>query len=213
MNSSDYNVSCILTLPIYQRKGYGNLLIDFSYLLSRNEFKYGTPEKPLSDLGLLSYRNYWKVTIAYKLKQIYDKYFSCNANGDGDSVSDNARLSLSIDTLCKLTGMIPSDVIVRLEQLDSLARNPITHNYAIVINLDKINTEIAKWEKKLYTKLVYEKLLWKPMLFGPSGGINSAPSIQPPQPQSTSVTTTTMSAREVLQILTQSQLFLKIVFH
>ena len=50
--------------------------------------------------------------------------------------------------------------------------------------------------EKLYTKLVYEKLLWKPMLFGPSGGINSAPSIQPPQPQSTSVTTTTMSARE-----------------
>ncbi|KAF6071982.1 hypothetical protein FOB64_000931 [Candida albicans] len=34
------------------------------------------------------------------------------------------------------------------------------------------------------------------MLFGPSGGINSAPSIQPPQPQSTSATTTTMSARE-----------------
>lgn len=26
----DYNVSCILTLPIHQRKGYGNLLIDFS---------------------------------------------------------------------------------------------------------------------------------------------------------------------------------------
>ena len=65
------------------------------------------------------------------------------------TVSDNARLSLSIDTLCKLTGMIPSDVIVGLEQLDSLARNPITHNYAIVINLDKINTEI-KWEKTVY---------------------------------------------------------------
>lgn len=175
LNSSDYNVSCILTLPIYQRKGYGNLLIDFSYLLSRNEFKYGTPEKPLSDLGLLSYRNYWRVTIAYKLKQIYDKYLANNANGD----SNNSRLSLSVDILCKLTGMIPSDVIVGLEQLDSLVRNPLTHTYAIVINLEKINTEIAKWEKKLYTKLDYEKLLWKPMLFGPSGGINSAPSLQP----------------------------------
>jgi len=30
--SSQNNVSCILTLPIHQRKGYGNLLIDFSYL-------------------------------------------------------------------------------------------------------------------------------------------------------------------------------------
>lgn len=26
----NYNVSCILTLPPYQRQGYGRLLIDFS---------------------------------------------------------------------------------------------------------------------------------------------------------------------------------------
>ena len=31
----NYNVSCILTLPPYQRQGYGRLLIDFSYLLSK----------------------------------------------------------------------------------------------------------------------------------------------------------------------------------
>ncbi|CAO3664009.1 unnamed protein product [Rhizopus microsporus] len=71
-SSMNYNVSCILTLPVFQRKGYGQFLIDFSYLLSKMENKIGTPERPLSDLGLLSYRSYWKTVVFKHLKDQRD---------------------------------------------------------------------------------------------------------------------------------------------
>lgn len=158
LNNSDYNVSCILTLPLYHRKGYGSLLIDFSYLLTRHEFKCGTPEKPLSDLGLLSYRNYWKTTMAYTLRRLHARF--------------GTPLVL-LAQLAKLTGMTPSDIVVGLEQLNGLVRGPA--GYGIALDMRRINSVIARWESKNYTKLRPELVLWKPMIFGPSGGINSAP--------------------------------------
>lgn len=166
LNNSDYNVSCILTLPTYQRKGYGRFLIDFSYLLSRNEFKFGTPEKPLSDLGLVSYRSYWKLTIAKTLKRIYHLY-----------VEKRSRLPLiSIEVLSKITGMTPADVVVGLEEVGGLIRDSETGRYGIAINFDLVSTIAENWEAKGYVKVKPEKILWKPLIYGPSGGINSAPA-------------------------------------
>lgn len=44
-SADDYNLACILTLPPYQRKGFGKFIIAFSYELSRVERKCGTPER------------------------------------------------------------------------------------------------------------------------------------------------------------------------
>ncbi|XP_020611107.1 histone acetyltransferase KAT7-like isoform X3 [Orbicella faveolata] len=97
----NYNVSCILTLPVYMKQGYGKMLIDFSYLLSKVEGKVGSPEKPLSDLGLISYRSYWKSILLKYLKNFgFDR--------------------ISIKDISQETALHPSDIISTLQYLGIL---------------------------------------------------------------------------------------------
>ena len=45
-------------------------MISFSYELSKREGQVGSPEKPLSDLGRLSYRSYWSYVLLDQLKEL-----------------------------------------------------------------------------------------------------------------------------------------------
>ncbi|KAI1777326.1 hypothetical protein F4818DRAFT_409954 [Hypoxylon cercidicola] len=157
--SSQNNVSCILTLPIHQRKGYGHLLIDFSYLLTKVEEKTGSPEKPLSDMGLVSYRNYWRLVLC--------KYLLAQMPED-----KSQKKGLSIRQISDDTGLTPDDVISALEALRFLVRDPVTQVYAFRVDLDYCQKEVAKWEAKKHVKLNPMNLTWTPYVMGHSGATN-----------------------------------------
>lgn len=157
--SSQNNVSCILTLPIHQRKGYGNLLIDFSYLLTRVEEKTGSPEKPLSDMGLVSYRNYWRLVIS--------KYLIDTLPED-----KSQKKGISIRKISDDTGMVPDDVISALEGLRCLVRDPITGLYAFRVDLAYCRQYVEKWEAKNYVGLNPHALTWTPYVMGRSNATN-----------------------------------------
>jgi len=95
---NDYNLACILTLPPFQRKGFGKLLIAFSYELSKKENKVGTPEKPLSDLGLLSFRSYWTQVLLDILRK--------------------HRGNISIKDMSQMTAIKTEDIISTLQSLN-----------------------------------------------------------------------------------------------
>ncbi|CAG2058947.1 unnamed protein product [Timema podura] len=132
-STEDYNVACILTMPPYQRKGYGKLLIEFSYELSKFEGKTGSPEKPLSDLGWLSYRSYWAQTILD---------FLINAKPTGE----NEKPQVTINEICEYSSIKKEDVISTLQKLSLI--NYYKGQYIITLNKDLISQHMCAMEKR-----------------------------------------------------------------
>jgi histone acetyltransferase MYST1 len=101
-SADNYNLACILTFPPYQRKGYGKFLMSISYELSIRENMTGSPEKPLSDLGKISYRSYW----AYVILSIFRKRDTLGA--------------ITIQEISRMTGIRTDDILSTLHSLNMI---------------------------------------------------------------------------------------------
>ncbi|KAK2562319.1 Histone acetyltransferase KAT8 [Acropora cervicornis] len=121
------NVACILTLPPYQRKGYGKFLIAFSYELSKIEQMVGSPEKPLSDLGKLSYRSYWSWILLDILR--------------------NFRGTLSIKDLSNMTSITQEDIINTLQSLNMVKYWKGQHVICVTAKLVEEHVKSAHYRK------------------------------------------------------------------
>lgn len=140
-SSENYNLACILTLPQYQRKGYGKVLIAFSYELAKRTEHIGSPEKPLSDLGLISYRSYWAEEIVRTLQ---------------DSPGN-----ISIQRLSELTCITCEDILHTLQALDLLYYVRGQH---VILLCEKVLAETEKSKAKQRIQIDPACLRWDPPL-------------------------------------------------
>lgn len=102
VSADEYNLACILTFPQYQKCGYGKFIISLSYELSKREGKPGSPEKPLSDLGKISYRSYW----TYVLLTLFSH--------------QTGEENIQIKEISLLTGIKTEDIISTLQSLNMI---------------------------------------------------------------------------------------------
>lgn len=148
-SADGYNVACILTLPQFQRKGYGRLLIQFSYELSKIENKQGSPEKPLSDLGLLSYRQYWTENLVELLLEFNDREERC-----------------SIESLANQLAMTPLDVESTLQALKMQVYHKGEHKIVLPTHLIKRHEAMKEKQKtKPKRQIDPARIQWKPPVF------------------------------------------------
>lgn len=116
ISQSRYNLACILTLPCHQRKGYGKLIISLSYELSKIERKVGSPEKPISDLGKVSYMSYWSNTLLSELEAL----LPASKGGAAAAASSASASPISIEQLSIKTCITTEDIVECLKALHIL---------------------------------------------------------------------------------------------
>nr|DAD40203.1 TPA_asm: hypothetical protein HUJ06_014526 [Nelumbo nucifera] len=138
-SEESYNLACILTLPPYQRKGYGKFLIAFSYELSKKEGKVGTPERPLSDLGLVSYRGYWTRVLLDILKK--------------------HKGNISIKELSDMTAIKAEDILTTLQGLDLIQYRKGQH---VICADPKVLDRHLKAAGRGGLEVDVSKLIWTP---------------------------------------------------
>jgi len=141
-SAENYNVACILTLPQHQRHGYGRLVIEFSYLLSQREGKLGSPEKPLSDLGLLGYRSYWAEKIVETVL--------------------TAGEEISVDEIAQATAITHADVMNTCTTLQLFKHYKGQH---IICLSDAVLERYEKSKAKRRRRIFKEYLNWRPPSF------------------------------------------------
>lgn len=136
---------------------------DTAYELSRKEGRVGSPEKPLSDLGQVSYRAYWTWVLLGILREFHGE-------------------DISIMDLTRMTSITPDDIVHTLQyhglvklrdddddhghrdaDVDSFCGRYVNTQYVLCTDPRLIEATYQKYNKKEGPVVDPTKLHWAPL--------------------------------------------------
>lgn len=142
LNSFENNVlACITTLPPYQKKGYGHMLISLSYEIAKRLKRSGGPERPLSDLGKIAFTSFWREVIA-------------------ELVSIRGFEIRSVDDIVALTAIAKDDAIEALTSLGLVQK--VKGQYDLIFSKESITSALSAFEGKNKKRVNPALLIWLP---------------------------------------------------
>lgn len=129
------------------------ILLFLGYLLSREEGQPGTPEKPLSDLGRVSYHAYWKSVILEYIDQHRNK-------------------PMTFEDIGHASGMHTHDIALTFQLLGFIRYIPNNDSIKLGLCVDwnKVDNYMKKLRSRPRLEIDPECLRWTPLL---------APTINP----------------------------------
>ncbi|KFY26971.1 hypothetical protein V491_01100 [Pseudogymnoascus sp. VKM F-3775] len=138
MSWDNNNLACILVFPPWQHKGLGSLLIAVSYEISRREKIIGGPEKPISDLGKMSYIKYWSGEVARYLLDV------------GDMEKKKTK-TVSLDDISAGTWICVEDCLTALKHINIAVAAPRGKGDVQRVKIDK--QQLREWMEASKTGL------------------------------------------------------------
>lgn len=138
----DNNIlACILVLPPWQKHGYGRLMISIAYEMARRNKIVGGPEKPLSDLGKLAFKAYWRETIIKTMFEHQDKI-------------------KNVDDFQTITSIAKFDLLKTMKEMNLLYHT--NEGWTTTLNIEEMQQMIENGPKPVPAKLEFQPklLIW-----------------------------------------------------
>ncbi|KAF3239209.1 Histone acetyltransferase [Orbilia oligospora] len=146
MTQSAHEVARVRNLSKLQ---IGKYEVETCYELSKREGKLGSPEKPLSDLGLLGYRAFWQEVIVDLLVEVKEN-----------------KGEISVDEIAARLAMTANDVVHTLQNLNMIKYFKGQHVICLTAGVIAQRDALLEKQKVKGKRTIDSSLLkWKPPVF------------------------------------------------